>query len=256
MSVISLGQELAPTNTLGEEKERIVKVLDSVLPIETDNIIKNNEIYDVLVKSEKSKKELISYKNKKINPIMYVMDVFNKDDKTIFRVFVTDPPKKDEKKEKEDPVIFDHFAFKYEPDNPALGKDYIQLDMPYKLLEDKNFLMKLGLGLLLFMAIAPLMFGLVWGISKLYKKRKYKRLRHLKKKELDSFLKSVQERRDFEELYQKKEEILNYLDFDNKKFKDLLSGIDQYQYMKTWSKEQLELLQNKLQELLRMDRGV
>jgi hypothetical protein len=223
----------------------IVQVYDSVLPQGDDTTIKNNEIYDVLVKSEKSDEELKAYKNQKINKIMYVMDTFIDSEKRVFRVFVMDTPKKDD----ETIITFDRLAFNYDPSNPALGQDYIQLDVPYEFRPDKDFIMTALMYVLAAMVLCPLLWFSFVGLRRMQKKAKLKLSKKEKADDLMLFLGKLHERSDFEEVFAKRDDIREFLDFDEEEFEILLKNIDQYQYMKTWNQDQFSLLRTQIEKL-------
>lgn len=239
---------------------REIEVFDSVIPLNSDNIIKNNEVYDVLIKSEKTTDELLKHKGKKINDIMFVMEFFEKNNQRIYRVFVTDPPqpKKNLAEEEKNEVsnIFDRVAFDYRPINPKSTDDFKSYELPYELLPNKNTLLRA----LTFVFFTMLSFPFVWFlyryILKMLKTRKNKKDHKLKERELMKFIEKIRDRNDFEKLYSIKDEIKLHCDIDEDEFKKLLNLINKFQYMRSWSQEQIDLLNRHLRNIIRVKSGI
>ena len=221
-----------------------VEVLDTVVPLnEQSKEITNGEIYTVKIISEKNFEELEKYKNKKINEIMYVMDLNRKPDGNYFKVFVTDPPKKPKKK-----IDFALLGFQYKPTNKGMGQDFYAFASDFKL---NNSVSSYGwyIGVLLLIVIL----GFSPKLIKLYKN--YKRKKYLRKqtlifsRELLEKVRKAQTRKDFEKIYSDRKVIQKFLDIDHGNFVKFLNTLAAIQYKREWSEKECELINNLFKEI-------
>ena len=219
----------------------VMEDVDRVLP-QTSNIkVVNNEIYDVLIESNKSDEDLLAFKNQKINKVMYVMDVILSDDTKIFKVFVTDPPKPKKKGEKEKTEIihFDMSAFKYSPENPIKNQDFITMDTPFDLGITTDQSKKILFSLLAVMFILPLLY---LGRKLILKYKITSRRRRILRDKTDGLIeviKTAKTRSDFETIYAVRKDIDEYIELNNIEFKKFLEELNKIQFMKDWNEDQL-----------------
>ncbi len=206
--------------------------VDRIRPLDQVDI-ENGEIYSVVVESEKSIEELQAFKNKRINDIMYVLEVRKEFDKKIFKVFVTDPPKK-----KKDKVDFIPVNFNYNSKNKNVGQEYITFDKKFELNQNKAMSY-----LWLILAAIGLIGILSFGTKLLvYQRRisKDKQIRKAEALELQDLLNAAKIRPDFEEIYKKRRKILKSILLNEESFEEFLSFIDRVQYKPKWSEPELE----------------
>jgi hypothetical protein len=222
--------------------ESQVERVDSVIPINNPEIV-NGEIYTVKVISEKSESDLLNFKNKMINEVMYVMEVHILDEERHFKVFVTDPPKKKKKKKK---ILFDMSSFKYSPTNQGQSPEFLKIDIPYNLDMDENTKKIIWITLLSILIIIMILFSRKFIHTKSKKRKKRKKKLELAKS-LMELLDAPKTREDFEMIYMERKVITENLEFNKPPFLKLLNEVNKYQYKEEWSEEDL----NKVSESYR-----
>lgn len=221
-----------------------IEILDTVVPLnEQSKEITNGEIYIVKIISEKSIDDLKTYKNKKINEIMYVMDLSSKPDGNYFKVFVTDPPKKPKKK-----IDFALLGFQYKPTNKGMGQDFYAFASDFKL--NKNIG---SYGWYIGALFLIVLLGFSPKLIKFYKN--YKRKKYLRKqtlifsKELLEKVRKAQTRKDYEKIYSDRKMIQKFLDLDHGNFVKFLNTLAAIQYKRDWSEKEKELINNLFKEI-------
>lgn len=206
--------------------------VDRIRPLDQVDI-ENGEIYSVVVESEKSIEELQAFKNKRINDIMYVLEVRKEFDKKIFKVFVTDPPKK-----KKDKVDFVPVNFNYNSKNKNVGQEYITFDKKFELNQNKAMSY-----LWLILAAIGLIVLVILGVKLLVYQRRVSKERQIRKAEaleLQDLLQTAKIRPDFENIYKNRRKILKFLNLNEESFQEFLSYIDIIQYKPQWSENEIE----------------
>jgi len=227
---------------------------------EGNPLIENGELYDVRIESELSDKDLESYRNKKINPVMYVMEVVKNSDGRHFKVFIMDPPKQNKpgEKKEDEPILFEPVGFDYKPVKKQVGAEYFSIDIPFEIKSESRFAKFMVLGLLVLMLLIPIVF---FGNKKYRQKMKsVKRKRKLKGRaqELIELAKPAKNRRDHEKIYILKKEFKKLIDLDQTNFESYLSDINLVQYKQHWSDADLAGINSKFETLgeLRVRRGI
>lgn len=208
----------------------IIEKMSMVIPYEADEI-ESGELYKVKVVSVKNFDKLVTYKNQRINEIMFVTEVIdNRPDGFLFEVFVTTPPK--DKKAKE--YSFKYEGFKYKNDKKDLQGDLVTLAVsnPFDF-SNLKFDMKYKVAIIvIFLLLTYLMFIIC---RKIYRHRKRKKLFSRRAKELIGLIKNAKSKEDYERIYREKKEISKYVALDEKKFIKLLSKINDYQFRASWN---------------------
>lgn len=221
----------------------VISSVNRVLPPKESNVIRNNEIYILEIQSELSDVEIKELKNKKINDIMYVMEVILDENKRYLRVFITDPPKtKKNEKKTEEKVFFDHSLLDYQATNKDKNQDFVTMDIPYdfKDVAKKSVSVWLSIAGIVF-ALLLIGFGHKLGTIYLRKKRKRK-VRKMRAKMLLSLWGKTIERRHFEEIYALRSEFIELMNLNEYEFKKLIQAINRYQYRKEWSDVDFKVL--------------
>ncbi len=219
----------------------------SVYPI-NGNKIENGTIHYVAIESQKSDLELLSYKNKKINDMMLVLEVLVKKTPRQFKVFVTDPPQQqkdseDNKEVKKTRIEFVAKGFKYNFVPKNLEEELFSFE---KKMKKKESNLSLYLGWLI--GIVGLMFT-IWITRKVVIKRRASREKEQKKRECFDKIKNAFTRKEIENLYKEREYIDRYCQLDSEKWGEFLNLVEQIQYKRDWTeteKKQALVLKEKV----------
>lgn len=220
---------------------------NEVIPIDVVEIT-NGEIYRVKVQSELTDDELVKFKNQKINKIMYVTDVIIEENRE-FEVFITNPDVKKENSEDEKEV-FSWEQFQFKPTQKDVNSDLFAFQKNYKI-DKKNIVNLIVFSFIAFIVV----FGIIYVLKKYLRNKREKYLRREKINKLENLVKSADKRIDFELIYNSKEEILKYKLYNESKLNKLLNTINDIQYKKEWTDEELNELVN-LKKLLRSSDGI
>lgn len=232
----------------------VILTTSSVLPINDSNI-QNGEIYKVSIESDKSKEEILTYKNRMINEVMYVMEVISDGEELYFKVFVTDPPKKKKKGKK---IFFEMSAFNYKPVKKESGADFFSFEMPFELKDSKSYLVIGIISFFILMISIPLGWFLWKFLTTSKKRRNRKKINIGIAKDLIEILKIATEREDFEKIYKERRKIKELVELNEITFSNFLAELDILQYKKNWSTTELEKIQKKFNALddFRIARGI
>lgn len=210
---------------------------DVVVPATESNIINNGEIYQVKIVSEKSDQELEEFENQKINDIMWVISFESKGDGRYFEVFVTDPPKPKKVKpgEELERPAFGVSGFKYEylRKNTQGAIEVFDIDYVQKRKLDLKSIL-----LILFVIIIVLLIGLIY-LKKTERSRKLKAIKKAKAKKLKEAFIVAKTREEFEELYEERRYFVDLFQ-ESEELRDFFTTINQVQYKKIWSQEDLK----------------
>jgi hypothetical protein len=222
----------AQVSTSSNNNIQVIEDISMVIPYEATEI-ESGELYKVKVVSKKDYADLTSFKNKRINEVMFVTEVIdNPPDGILFEVFVTTPPKG----KKEEKYSFKYEGFKYKNDKKDLQGDLKTLAVinPF---DFTNFKFDRKYQILISIALFIALLGLIVLIRKLFHHRKKKKLFSLRAKELIELIKTAETKTDFENIYREKKQITKYVDIDEKAFIKFISTINDYQFRESWNEE-------------------
>ncbi len=203
------------------------KTKSLVIPINGDKQDLNiGEIYPVKIQSSKGTQELKSYKNKFINSSMYVLEYIEPNS---YIVFINTP-----KKAKNENTFFEPSGFNIREMQGQPPQSFAILDTPFKDEEKTNNLYQyIVIAIIVFFLLIIMYISIPYMIKKI-KKRKYVALR---KKELQAILENVQERKQFEKIYQYKKDFKKYTKIDIESLDNYIDELNTIQYKKDWSDE-------------------
>lgn len=232
--VISIGMAQTTTDL---QAPQVAKLLDSISS-ETDKIFYNGEIYTVRIHSEKGDEELEGLEYKRITPVVYVMDFYVEDGERFFKVFVTNPPKKEEKIA----VPFQLVDIEYKSTKKPPMMDFAVIESHFNLdKETKTYT-------IYYLVAGVLFLILLFFLLKFFRVQKERRALRRKRKDKASALieqfSQAQERSDFEAIYKRRSEIRQSVDLDQKNFNALMESINKIQYQKQWTLEELEQIRS------------
>lgn len=241
-------------------KINVIESIHRVLPLEAGkNNIENNEIYEVRVESDLKEEELLKLQNKKINDVMYVIDVFFDGDDKFFRVFVAEPPK-DKEKQKIDPY-FDRTSFSYKYVKKQKPQDFLSFEKDFTVKEFKAFWQKYAIYIFIILLLIPMPYfiykGYFYFLSSKQSRKEKLRIKKLSK-DLVTLFEEASTREDFENIFAKRKLYKRYIETDHQQFNKLLQKIDDFQYQKDWSDievSEIKKIKNKVGPL-RVSRGV
>lgn len=225
-------------------------------PLE-QNKISNGDLLEVKVFSDVELNWQL-LKMQKIGEIFYILDVYPQNKMMSFAKVMVMPPLKNENIEK---FKINNVEFKVEvvgfetnltKDQPI--QDYIVLDTDY--MEKLSYDWKIYLILIIF-------FGMIITFRNKFKNmwisRKNKKRFQEKQKDLLNLLESAKDRKDYEYIYQIKNELTQNFIIDKKSFDEFKMSMNSIQYLPEWNEENLNLAKlslSKLKNELREKSGI
>ena len=232
---------------INNQEDKNLEILDSVVPLGDERRLQVGEIYKVKIESQKRVEDLRQYQYKKINSFMYVMD-FLKDDKArVFEVFIINPPK--ENKKNHETELFTPIGFQLVSTKSQTLPEYLKIPISYDLKSLQSISWRWWAAI-----IGIFLFVVSWFLYPTFKKiQKNKKKRKRKKQEVENLIRLLEmakEKKDFEEIYSKKKEILNNLDLDRRVFNDFINEIRSKQFRADWKDLDLDSIKKKQQKLL------
>jgi hypothetical protein len=223
-----------------------------LVPFEQSQI-KAGDSYWVVVESSKSEQELEALVNKRIHDVVYVDEFKTDGGQRQFHIIVLDAPKKASKADKYE---FELRGFEYTGLKGQQDPNFIVIDKKFEI-EDviKSDIIRNLVITLIVMLIVCLLFYLAQKIIKKNKEKKeFKEIGlNLKEKVL-----SVSTRKDIEEIFKDRDQILKYLDMDQNKFKKICLKINEIQFKKDWSNEEEEYFVSEIKgiEVIGLKNGI
>ena len=206
--------------------------------------VKTGDIVSFKVQTEKSFESLLLYKNKKVGKILYVLDLTLEGENIYMRAILapiekepTDKENLAKKKKPEDTFLINNLNYREEQIPPL--KDFVVLPGPEVFLSEKT---KKNI----FLVVCFFLVVLVSLVSrKLFLKSKKKKRILLRKKKKLLMIQDAKTKEDFEKIYRNRKDILNDIEFDEKKLKEFIETINDVQYKKSCTPEELEKLKLK-----------
>ncbi len=220
--------------------------------------VRTGDIVSFKVETEKEFQDLLTYKNKKIAEILYVLDITEEGDSVFIRAILAPIDKKtklklkkDDQKQPEDIFFIKNLNYKEEQIAPL--KDFVVLSGPEVLISEKT-----KKGLILFGIL--LLFSLCFIVGrKLFIKSKIKKRILLEKKKRIILIREAATKKEIENVYLGRKKLLRELEYDQKKLKRFVETINEIQYKKNCTDEEfkkLELEYKSFSETVRISDGV
>ena len=211
--------------------------------------LKNGDKAIVEITSKFSESELKKYVNKTVANQFYIISFFKDDNGKFYEVFVLNPVQ-----QKQDPnkpsVTKNKFTvsgeFKFEFDKERLAKEFMILDVPYVEVKKTPTWYYVS-----FTFLALLSFALIYNylFIPLKKKAVAKSRRKLRAENIINQLDSVKTRADFENIYKIKNDLDEFLEFDNSILKKFYKRLNSIQYKEEWTTEEKESLDDMFKKL-------
>jgi hypothetical protein len=232
---------------INNQEDKNLEILDSVVPLGDERRLQVGEIYKVKIESQKRVEDLRQYQYKKINSFMYVMDFLKEDKARVFEVFIINPPK--ENKKNHETELFTPIGFQLVSTKSQTLPEYLKIPISYDLKSLQSISWRWWAAI-----ISIFLFVVSWFLYPTFKKiQKNKKKRKRKKQEVENLIRLLEmakEKKDFEEIYSKKKEILNNLDLDRRVFNDFINEIRSKQFRADWKDLDLDSIKKKQQKLL------
>ena len=169
------------------------------------------------------------FDGKRIGNLLYVLD---KTDKNTFRVIVS-PENTKNKKIEPNADTFELSGFKFEKGLDNYTQNF-ELDLKQYELEEASYKRYLIYLLIIFLSPFALKYFLIF-LRKYEKKQKQR----LKRKRLKTMILKAKTREELERVYQYKREIKEYLKIEEDNLEDFLREMNNIQYKKRWSEEDI-----------------
>lgn len=215
--------------------------------------VTNGELVKLKIIDTRSKSYYSKYKNKRIGPLIYVLDIIEKQDELYFDAIVSEAGSKEKKLEIDDKFILK--GLNYYPTKKNQIKDFITLNIPILIKKKKSLWIFVTLTLILFA------FGF-WWYSNRNRRKKAKRIKKIKKEKIEKILALIEKAKTsdhFAQIYLQRTDILEFFELDTKKFKEVIDQINSVQYKKEWPEEELNQLikmMNSIRKNVRVKSGV
>lgn len=206
-----------------------------VLP-KNNNTFTNGDRATLLIESKLSDAELRKFENTKITDVIYVFKFTIEGGDREFEVIFSDPPQK--KSDKERPFIAKGINYTF--DKERTGNDFVLLDSNFSPTVESNFL-----ATFVYVFLGVLLLLLIYYILKNSNELRHRRLSKERDAEnLMALYKKAKSREDFENIFKKRKDFEEHLDFSVKNWEKLTEQINKLQYRPTWSEEDLKSVES------------
>lgn len=206
-------------------------IANTLIPYNENNL-EAGEFLWIEVKTKKSADDLKSLINRRIHDNFFVKDFKIENGKKLFYVVTLNSSKK--------PDTYDFIIKGFNIKSlQIMDQNYTVLSSDYKRNIQENITQKLLIYIVISFAILVIFFII-------YKKIKYRRMVRQKTLAESEYLKSIvsncKTREDIEKIYKNRKEIRSKLNIEYKIFDNLIQQLDEIQYKKDWSTEELNSL--------------
>lgn len=193
------------------------------------------------------------FKNKRIGPLIYVVDLVKEDGELFFEAMVSEMGPKEKMPELSDKFILK--GLNYYPSQKKQMTDFITLDIPIEIPKKTSTYVYIVTLLLIFCG------SIYWFINR---KKRIRKKKHKKRKEeeierLKLLFNKVGNKENISQIYLERENIKTYFEIDEINFKKTMDLINKIQYQPSWPEDDYVLVCKKLKSIsegLQVKRGV